>query len=224
MSNSRSRSTPLVTINGHALPMAVAALLLSACMGDMPTVPSEATAPQLAKGNRAGAGGGPVEETPIAVTFADGAGDAIVSDGLFDGRYEDGACGVAAHFNSTSDDAILDPDASKIIRKDQDLCGADERSLTFDLGFAVVDGGFMNVDQVRTVTTSALRRTQFNIQPCSRLVFDPAEFPGTDHVVVDRLDDTTWHVSADEGSAVARCVDEGVDVEMPFAATITVLP
>lgn len=202
---------------------AVAFLVVSACAAELPTEPVEALTVQMAKGGKPDKTG-PVQETPLAVTFEDRTGDGITSDGLFAGRYEDGHCGVAAHFNSTSDDALLDPDASKIRRKDQAACGTDARHLTFDLGFTTAEGGFMNVDQVRTVATSKVRRAQFNIGPCNRLVFDPTEFSGTNYVEVERIDDSTWHVFAEPGFAMARCVDLGVDVDMPFSAIVQALP
>lgn len=200
--------------------------LMHACASDLPTDPAteEGLRPQLAKGGKPGVTPGPVEETPLSITFADRPGDAIRSDGLFGGTYEDGVCGVDAHFNSTSDDAILDPDASKIRPKDEAACGTSGRSMSFDLGFATIEGGFMNIDKVRTVETADVRRVGFNIDGCSKLVFDPTEYPGTNYVEVERVDESTWSVHAEEGSAVGHCVDLETDVELPFAVTIRLLP
>ncbi|MDX1746205.1 MAG: hypothetical protein R3324_09735, partial [Halobacteriales archaeon] len=200
--------------------------LMQACAAELPTdsVADEGLRPQLAKGGKPGVSPGPVEETPLSVTFADRVDDAIRSDGLFGGKYEDGACGVAAHFNSTSDDAILDPDASRIRRKDQDACGTSERAMRFDLGFMTIEGGFMNIDKVRTVETADVRRAQFNIDGCNRLVFDPTEYPGTNYIEVERVDESTWYAHAEAGFAVGHCVDLGSDVDAPFAVVIQLLP
>lgn len=213
-----TRSAPKGRWSPHLFALSV---FLGACAADLPTGPSGLDAgPRLAKGGKPGVQPGPVEQTPLAVTFADGTDDAIRSDGLHGGAYEDGSCGVEAHFNSTSDDAILRPHASRIRRRDEAACGTSERVIQLDLGFTQVEGGFMNIDKVRTVETSQARRAQFNVEGCNRLVFDPTEFDSTDYVVVERIDDSTWSARADVGFATAHCVDLGVDVEMPFAVVI----
>lgn len=212
-------------------------LLMWACAAELPSEPESTVGnvPQLAKGKggKPGVTPGPVELTPLSITFADREGDRIRSDGLLDKTYSDGVCGVAAHFNSTSDDAILDPDDSRVKRSERAVCGSEPRAIHFNFGLdlgpdlVTSTGGFMNIDSVRVVEAveagmdPVLRRTQFNIQPCNRLVFDPDEFDGTNHVEVKRVDDSTWLVTAEPDFAVGYCVDLDVFIDMPFQVTIT---
>ncbi|MFQ5680350.1 MAG: hypothetical protein ACE5HP_12935 [Gemmatimonadota bacterium] len=222
----------------RATPVLLGSLLLwvgcdatpSALETDGPLAPGS----QFAKGGKKGPPGGGTTASTI-VSFSNRAGDNIRSDGR--GSYADGVCGVLADFNLT--DARLDPDASRIKRKQKSTCG-DPRALVFEWDqpddggptkATRVDGIFMNVDQVETETgTNVPHIGQFNV--CNRLIFNPDDPfvgpTGSDSLLVSFNDqgnadpaDDTWTVRTqpfpnDKGF----CVGDGRLWHMPFELTI----
>ncbi|MFQ5680349.1 MAG: hypothetical protein ACE5HP_12930 [Gemmatimonadota bacterium] len=193
-----------------------------------------------------------VEFFPSRDIFRDTQGDKITSDGRTDvpqgPAYVDGVCGVAANVGNF-DDARLDPDASPIKGKEKSTCG-NPRALRFvfddpaDGGAPKatrVDGIFMNIDGVQTVTsaTEVERKGQFNL--CNRLVFnpdDPSVGPnGSDRLLVRRESDggtpadpsdDVWIVRTktvdDDGDGVVDdlgfCVGDRRLYHMPFELRI----
>lgn len=162
---------------------------------------------------------------PVSVTFADGAGDNVISDGR--GAYADGVCGVQANLNLG--DLRLSPSGawSGALRR---TCGS-PRAIA--LGFDdPVDGvttdfpitgqaTFLSIDKIELVTVDSgmvERKAQLN-GTCNRLVFNPDEFPGTSRVLVTRTGANTWSVTAPAG-AVAWCVGRGKAYRMPFNVTV----
>jgi hypothetical protein len=168
----------------------------------------------------------------LLFVFADEAADNIRSDGR--GTYRDGVCGVTARLNL--DDAILRPSARPISGSQKRQCGTTAPryvALEFDDALDGVTTDFplsgqsnhVSIDKIGTVTPDSgtvPRRAQFN-GTCSRLVFNPDEFPGTSVVLVTRTGETTWSVVAPAGS-VAWCVGRAKAYRMPFAIEVTQLP
>ena len=161
----------------------------------------------------------------VSVTFADGAGDNIISDGR--GAYADGVCGVEANLNLG--DLRLSPSGawSGALRR---TCGSPRAiTLEFDdpLDGVTTDfpitgqANFLSVDKVELVTVDSgvvERKAQLN-GTCNRLVFNPDEFPGTSRVLVARTGTNSWSVTAPAG-AVAWCVGRGKAYRMPFGVTV----
>jgi hypothetical protein len=173
------------------------------------------------------AGNNPPPADPrVSVTFRDAGTDNIRSDGRFGGAYGDGACGVAATFNLL--DLRLATQQNPIMGKNKATCGAPRViALTFHDSDGLPDGtaNFLNVDHVQTVTADSgtvERHAQFN-GTCSRVVFNPDEFPGTSRVLVTRVAADTWTVEAPQ-TATAYCVGRGKLYVLPFQITIKLLP
>lgn len=170
-------------------------------------------------------------DIPLAVAFADDASlYKITSDGKFGGIYTNGVCGVSATLNLG--DVRLSPQQSQIPGKDKGTCGSARFiALNFDdpltLGASTASGqsNFMSVDKVQRVTADSgtvLHKAQLN-GTCSRLVFNPSEFPGTSLVQVTNTGFGTWIVSAPPGS-VAYCVGRVAFYHMSFSITVNELP
>ncbi len=206
---------------------------------------AELTGPQLAKGGNKGP---PAGDPSITVTFADGAGDNIRSDkhATFRNVYEDGVCNVDATFNL--EDARLNL-KGRIKKKDEAICG-DQRFISVAFTDLVVgspagsqdgntvQGSFMNIDHVETVTEmdeTVKRTATFHMPGCAHgLRFDPSESEA-DGIQVSDLDVTknpngTWTVATRPSpNNVAVCIPEEEKAQagprsyyhMPFKITVT---
>lgn len=217
------------------------ALVLACSERDSPvSVPLEGVESVLKKG-----GGPPPPDgaQPARVVFADDAAHNIRSDAELRAdsdytgpEYADGICGVVADMGNF-DDARLDPDAGYKSR-DARTCGI-ARALIFEWDSPVsggpkptrVDGIFMNIDQVMTVTGTEFRKGQFNV--CGRLIFDPddTQFPGNGssllQVTFDEQGDSDpgndrWIVATRPyPDDVGLCASDGTLWRMPFRLEIT---
>ena len=148
----------------------------------------------------------------VTVTFADGSGDRIHSDGREEGAYADGECGVWANIGNFAD-GRLDPDRNwkgKLARS----CG-EKRALVFEFldwrGTKTV-GAFMNINKIDNLAPGGVvtDSAQFNV--CNTLVFE--------NVQTTRTSETTWTVTTNGASDVAVCADGSV-YAMPFTLYIT---
>lgn len=200
-----------------SLVLAAVALLVAACMeqSDRAIGPVDA-------------GTGPPPSDPaLRVTFADRSDDKIRSDGRFQATYTNGQCGVLATLNL--EDLRLATQQNPITGKQRATCG-DPRYIALifddpvDPGASTAGGraNFLNVDHIQNLTGTAERKAQFN-GTCSRLVFNPEEFPATSRVTVTRLSADSWAVEAPAGS-VAMCVGRAALYRMSFSLTVTQLP
>lgn len=170
--------------------------------------------------------GRPSSDPALSVAFRDAPTDNITSDGKFGGVYTNGQCGVSATFNLQ--DLRLATQQNPITGRDKPTCG-DPRIifLAFHDPDGLPDGtsAFLNVDHVQTVTADSgtvERHAQFN-GTCNRVVFDPAEFPGTSRVLVTRAAADAWTVEAPQ-AATAYCVGRGKLYVLPFQIMIKLLP
>jgi hypothetical protein len=219
------------------MPVLIAAMGIALACSDEPTdSPAELTGPQLAKGGKKGPP--PSGDKPITVAYGDNTGDNIRSDGR--GTYEDG-CNVSARFNLN--DAILNL-KGKIKRKDQEACG-DPRFISVAFTNSVqgspagnqdgntVQGSFMNVDSVETVTEAdgtVDRSAIFHLPGCALgLKFSPGEAEQpfyANHVQVTKNPDGTWTVATKpDPNDVAVCVPSTPGrvksyYHMPFRITV----
>ena len=199
---------------------------------------AELTGPQLARGGNKGPP--PSGDKPITVTYDNRAGDNIRSDG--GGTYEDG-CNVSAKFNLN--DAILNL-KGRIKKKDEATCGH-PRFIAVSFTQLVtnsppgsqngntVQGRFMNIDHVETVTgTNEVRAGGFQMPGCAHgvrfntAVHSTAEFT-VNNVLVTQVAENEWRVES-EAPHVAVCIPDEDKPQagprsyyhLPFSFTVTV--
>ena len=177
---------------------------------------AELTGPEFAKGGNKGPP--PSGDRPITVEFGDDTGDKIRSDGR--GTYADG-CNVSARFNLN--DAILNL-KGRIKKKDEATCG-DPRFIAVSFTDLLtssppgsqdgntVQGRFMNIDHVETVTaTNEVRAGGFQMPGCAHgirfntAVHSTAQFT-VNNVLVTRVGNDTWMVES-EAPHVAVCIPD----------------
>lgn len=218
-------------------------MLLIACQEvptDQATVPSPALGNGNGGGKGGGNGGGGASDIALVGVFADASGDRITSDGR--GPYVHDECGVAVEIPAQTNDgsALLDPDRSRIRRKDATICGSlDPRFIRLDYsgpvdGQPVSDpvlvetGGTASITQIESIPVGQIVLTQakFNNERCSALQFQTLDDRGptaaqSDFVEVHRIDADTWHVRTRPGEDVAWCRDEDRLYHMPFSLTLT---
>ena len=196
-------------MRSHVMTAALAALALAACSERSP---APVAGPSFAR---------PGASDPRA-TFEYPTDDAALkirsdhralSPGGSASIYDDGACGVYAKiFASGSGDAVMDPDENYVAGRDQGRCGP-ARSITvvFDQPAdggppptnAVVTGGyFHNMNELWQMPIGVEVEGQggFNVGRCNVLRFKPEPgrngiaYPGSDKLLVLRLDASTWQV------------------------------
>ena len=219
------------------------ALLTAICMlgiacSEGPTdSAAELTGPQLAKGGNKGPP--PSGDKPIRVTFQDRDGDNIRSD--LSGPDETG-CNVVANFNLN--DAILNL-KGRIKKKDEATCG-DPRFISVAFTDLLtnsppgsqdgntVQGRFMNIDHVETVTgTDEVRAGGFQMPGCAHGVrFNKAKHSTNQFTVNDVLvtlvAENEWRVES-EAPHVAVCIPDEDKPQsgprsyyhLPFSFTVT---
>lgn len=204
---------------------AVLAVLAVACTEGPTGSTPDAQDPSLATAT----GGKPSGDPPIVITFRDGAGDNIRSDGRgpSGGSYEDGVCGVQATFNGT--DARLKPDFRTISPKEATACGGRQpRSVKVTLDGTTYDGGFFKVNEVELVTEAdgTVLRTAKVVAGagCGDLRFNPGLGPNSDFLLVTKNADGTWTVATQPApNDVAVCLvnlEPRAYYHLPFAATV----
>jgi len=219
---SRDRQFPIRP--GAAIGAAAALLLVLAACDRSPAAPG---APEFA------GRGGPSDPTATwRIPLADAA-LALRSDGLYsDGTssvYADGVCGVSAKIFATtaysnSGDATIqtsEPRGNK--------CG---RRFTFRYPDGVTESAaaFNNLLRLQNTTysipvgTTVARRLLLGGGPrCGRLMFGPngTVSPGTDSVLVTRVDASTWQVASQAApNDRALCENTGEIYEMPVSFTV----
>jgi hypothetical protein len=138
---------------------------------------------------------------PADITFADRAGDAIVSDGL--GPYTNGD-GFDAGFYSASNDLVL-------------RGGRQPRYLQFDYSNQISGSGptgtcqegsfmFMNIHNILGMSPGDTKQGTATFGPCivsGTLQFNQTTYTGTDNVEVVRNMDGSWTVTSTGNSAAA---------------------
>jgi len=156
--------------------------------------------------------------------------------------YEAGVCGVGAQFFAFgSGDATMDPDGATITGRDKKACGA-ARAVTiiFD---QPADGGPLTRDPVATggffhimknlwfapIGVEIEGHAGFNVGRCNVLRFKPDPdtnenfYPGSDKVLILRLDERTWHVwTKPYPDNKAWCDTEQRLYHLPFELTVRV--